>query len=101
MTAVNPGNTETPIYRYFPQLNNPWLYALQWPIRVLVVKTPLQGAQTVLHALLTSNRSTGQYLSDCKPCLPSPIAYNDKIAKEYYDLTLELIDNKFSTESEC
>lgn len=101
VNAVNPGNTETAIFRNFPPLSNPWLYALQWPIRILIVKSPLQGAQTLLHALLTSNRSGGQYLSDCKPALPSPIASNDKIAKEYYEQTLELLGNQFGTESEC
>lgn len=101
VNAVNPGNVETPIYRHFPYLANPWLYALQWPIRLVVVKSPKQGCQTLLHALLTSNRSTGQYYSDCKLCLPSPIATSDKIAKEYYNLTLEILADWFSTESEC
>ncbi|KAF7281531.1 hypothetical protein GWI33_004567 [Rhynchophorus ferrugineus] len=101
VNAVNPGNVETPIYRYFPPLSNPWLYALQWPIRIVVVKNPFQGCQTLLHALLTSNRSTGQYYSDCKLSLPSPIAGNDKIASEYYDLTLQIVAKYFNTESEC
>lgn len=98
---MNPGNVETNIFRNFPQLNNSCLYALQWPLRKIVVKSPLQGAQTHLHALLTSNRSTGQYYSDCKLCLPSPLAANDKFAKEYYELTLEILADQFSTESEC
>lgn len=101
MNAVNPGNVETNIFRNFPQLSNPWLFALQWPIRKLVVKSPSQGAQTHLHALLTSNRSTGQYYSDCKLTLPSPLTANDKFAKEYYELTLEILADKFSTDSEC
>lgn len=101
VNAANPGNVETNIFRNYPPLSNPWLFALQWPIRCLVVKSPKQGAQTLLHCLLTSNRSTGQYYSDCKLVLPSPIAANDKIAKEYYDLTLEILSNWFSTESDC
>lgn len=101
VNAVDPGSVETPIYRNFPQLSNPWLFALQWPIRKIVIKSPKQGAQTLLHALLTSNRSTGQYYRDCKLALPSPIGANDKIAQEYYELTLEILSNHFSTESEC
>ncbi|XP_019866007.1 retinol dehydrogenase 12 [Aethina tumida] len=100
VNAVNPGNVETGIFRYYPPLNNIWLFALQYPIRLLVVKSPQQGVQTVLHALLTSNRSTGQYYSDCKLTLPSPIGANDKIAKEYYNLTLEILDAKLN-ESYC
>ncbi|XP_022911822.1 retinol dehydrogenase 12-like [Onthophagus taurus] len=101
VNAANPGNVETPIYRNFPPLSNPWLFALQWPIRKIVVKSPIQGAQTILHSLLTSNRSTGQYYSDCKLCLPSPIALDDHLSREYYEFTLELLGNKFLTESEC
>ncbi|KAL3286052.1 hypothetical protein HHI36_000565 [Cryptolaemus montrouzieri] len=101
VNAVDPGNVNTNIFRYLPSLSNPWLYALQWPIRVLVVKSPQQGAQSALHALLTSNRSTGQYYSDCKLSLPSPIASNDKIAKEYYRITLDILADIFGTESDC
>lgn len=101
MNAANPGNVETDLFRHFPFLSNQFLYALQWPIRLLVVKSPKQGAQTLLHCLLTSNRSTGQYYSECKLALPSPLASDDKLAQDYYDLTLEVLDNKFITESDC
>jgi retinol dehydrogenase-12 len=101
VNAVDPGNVETNIFRHFPFLNNKFLYALQWPIRFLVVKSPRQGAQTLLHCLLTSNRSTGQYYRDCKLALPSPLSLDEKLAQDYYELTLEILDNKFSTESEC
>ncbi|KAG5894631.1 hypothetical protein JTB14_026162 [Gonioctena quinquepunctata] len=101
VNTVNPGNVETAIFRNFPSLSNPWLFALQWPIRLIVIKSPHQGAQTILHTLLTTNRTTGQYYSDCKLALPSPIAANDKIAKEYFELTLEILSDWFNTESEC
>lgn len=51
--CVDPGNTETNIFRNFPQLSNFFLYCLQKPLRILIVKTPREGAQTVLHALTT------------------------------------------------
>lgn len=100
VNGANPGNVETPIYRHFPPLANPWLFALQKPIRLLLIKTPTQGCQTILHALLTSNRSTGQYYSDCKLTLASPIATSDKIAQEYYEITLSLL-GWHGDESEC
>lgn len=65
------------------------------------MKTPSQGAQTHLHTLLTYNRFSGQYYSDCKLTLPSPLVINDTFAKEFYDLTLEILADKFSTVSEC
>lgn len=101
VNAADPGNVETDLFRYFPFLSNKFLYALQWPIRLIVIKSPRQGAQTILHCLLTSNRTTGQYYSDCKLSLPSPLALDDKLAKDYYELTLEILGDRFSTESEC
>lgn len=101
VNAVNPGNVETPIYRYFPPLSNPFLYAIQWPMRLLVIKNPHQGAQTALHTLLAANRITGQYFSDCKVVLPCPLALRESLSEEFYNLTLEVLDNKFTSESQC
>lgn len=101
VNAVNPGNVETSIYRNFPSLSNPYAFMLQWPIRFIIIKSPFYGCQSILHSLLTSNRSTGQYISDCKFVLPSVDAIDSHLAKDYYNLTLEVLDNKFITESEC
>lgn len=53
--AVDPGNVETEIFRNFPPLCNPILYWLQKPLRLILVKTPSEGAQSVLHALFCPN----------------------------------------------
>lgn len=53
--AVDPGNVETEIFRNFPPLCNPILYWLQKPLRLILVKTPFEGAQSVLHALFCPN----------------------------------------------
>lgn len=50
--CVDPGNVETNIYRHFPSLSTPWKYYLQKPIRLFLCKTPWEGAQGVLHAIL-------------------------------------------------
>ncbi|KAK5647672.1 hypothetical protein RI129_002564 [Pyrocoelia pectoralis] len=91
VNAVNPGNCETDIFRHFPALSNKWLFALQWIIRVIVVKRPSEGAQTVLHAILTEDPCTGQYLTDCKVEVPSKLAANDTIATQYYNLTRNIL----------
>lgn len=51
--CVDPGNVETSIFRYFPQLSNPYLYYLQKPLRLICIKTPVEGVQGVLYALLS------------------------------------------------
>lgn len=53
--CVDPGNTETDIFRTFPQLSNPLSFALQKPIRFFVIKTPYEGIQSVLHGLLAND----------------------------------------------
>lgn len=52
--CVDPGNVETNIYREFPPLANPLLFALQKPIRLVCIKTAYEGAQSVIHALLVA-----------------------------------------------
>lgn len=74
---------------------------LQWPIRFFIIKSPYYGSQSVLHCLLTSNRSTGQYIQDCKQVLPSVDALDTHLAKDFYNLTLEVLHDKFITESFC
>ena len=63
MFSVDPGSVETPIYRHFPYLQNYFLKALQKPIRYIVIRSPIQGAQTVLHCALfpNTNNETGCY----------------------------------------
>lgn len=60
--CVDPGNVETAIYRSFPPLADPWLFALQKPIRLFCIKTPVEGSQGVLHALL--HRETPPFYLD-------------------------------------
>lgn len=52
--CVDPGNTETNIFRSFPQLANPVSFALQKPIRFFCVKTPSEGIQPIVHGLLAN-----------------------------------------------
>lgn len=59
--CVDPGNVETQIFRHFPQLANPILYYLQKPLRLLCIKTPVEGIQGFLYALL-SERKPGFYI---------------------------------------
>lgn len=62
VVSVDPGNVETRIFRHFPPLSHPVLKLLQWPLRLIVVKTPLEGAQTLLHAVLSEDLKSGTYL---------------------------------------
>lgn len=90
VNAADPGFIEEDQRNRFLQLFN-----------YITGKSAKQGAQTILHCILTSNRSTGQYYRNCKLTLPSALASNEKEAQIFYELTLEILHEKFSTESDC
>ncbi|XP_032789364.2 retinol dehydrogenase 12-like isoform X2 [Daphnia magna] len=85
--SVDPGSVETSIYRHFPFLQNPILKALQRPIRYIVVRTPLQGAQTVLHCAVSPHLSkeTGLYYSDLVSKTPSDLSQDVELSTHLYD----------------
>jgi len=62
VVTVDPGNVETKIFRNFPLLSNPVLKVLLWPLRYLTVKTPEQGAQSVLHGILCPKLAPACYI---------------------------------------
>ncbi|XP_050070463.1 uncharacterized protein LOC126558484 [Anopheles maculipalpis] len=54
--CIDPGNVETAIFRHFPPLANRLLFYLQKPLRILLIKTPHEGAQGVLYAVLSEQK---------------------------------------------
>uniref|UniRef100_A0AAG5D2J4 Dehydrogenase with different specificities related to short-chain alcohol dehydrogenase n=1 Tax=Anopheles atroparvus TaxID=41427 RepID=A0AAG5D2J4_ANOAO len=54
--CVDPGNVETAIYRHFPHLANRVLFCLQKPLRIFLIKTPYEGAQGILFAVLSEQK---------------------------------------------
>lgn len=96
---VDPGNVETNVYRNFPLLKNKFLFALQKPLRWIFVKTPKQGAQTVVHVATSSSVAafSGSYFSDCTIKSPSDLALDKELADNLWDKSLEwcgLTDNQ-------
>ncbi|XP_046401445.1 retinol dehydrogenase 12-like isoform X2 [Ischnura elegans] len=91
--AVDPGNVETNIFRHFPYLNNPILFAIQKPIRLLVIKTPEEGAQSVIHAVLrptNSSEDTGKYICNCKEAVPSELACRKDLMEELWEKSFQM-----------
>lgn len=80
--CVDPGNVETDIYRSFPPLSNKLLFYLQKPIRLLLVKTPREGAQGLLYAIIspetprfyiTKHYSNSEEQQEVNPRIYNPI----------------------------
>jgi len=88
--SVDPGSVETPIYRHFPYLQNYFLKALQKPIRYIVIRSPIQGSQTVIHCALfpNSNNETGLYYKDLKVTTSSDLARDTELSKSLYACSL-------------
>nr|CAH0103023.1 unnamed protein product [Daphnia galeata] len=85
--SVDPGSVETPMYRHFPFLTNPILKAIQKPIRFIVVRSPIQGAQTILHCALSPNLSseTGLYYADLVAKASSDLSQDVQLSSQLYD----------------
>ena len=65
------------------------------PIRSLLLKTPLEGAQTNLYCALSAEAKPGAYHSDCQPMpVLHKYAEDDDIAREWWDYSEKVINNK-------
>ena len=76
--CVDPGLVRTPLLRGFLSMGSVWgllLYLIMWPIWYLILKSPLEGAQTVLHCAMTpvdynkraeDGWTSAGYYRDCK-----------------------------------
>jgi len=91
--SIDPGSVETQIYRHFPYLQNYVLKILQKPIRYIVIRSPIQGSQTVLHCALFPNvdKETGLYYKDLKVATSSPITSDTSLLKSLYTHSLNWV----------
>jgi NAD(P)-dependent dehydrogenase (short-subunit alcohol dehydrogenase family) len=76
--CVDPGVVRTPMLRSFLSLGSIWgllLYVITWPIWFIILKSPWEGAQTILHCAMTpidyskrgeQGRTTAAYYRDCR-----------------------------------
>ncbi|XP_039281601.1 retinol dehydrogenase 11-like [Nilaparvata lugens] len=91
--SVNPGNVETGVLRHFLASDRAKWWPLLSILRPLLVKTPHQGAQTVVHVTLfaehQAQRLSGAYLSDCKPHEPSKLSQSNLLAEELWYISLK------------
>lgn len=83
VNAVHPGIVDTEITRHMSFSKSYLASALIKPIIWMFVKTPKQGAQTVLYAALNTdlNNISGKYLSDCAEMQVAPQADDETTAK--------------------
>ena len=63
----------------------------------LVLKNPLQGAQTTIHCAVQEDieKDSGRYFSDCALKEPNKLSYDEGLAKKLWELSEELTDVSF------
>jgi WW domain-containing oxidoreductase len=66
---------------------------LMAPVAV-ISKTIPQGAMTTLYCALSDEAQPGKYHSDCRVAQASPAACNSKIARELWELSEKIVNDK-------
>ncbi|XP_066302832.1 retinol dehydrogenase 14-like [Branchiostoma lanceolatum] len=90
--AAHPGLVKTELWRTLPELYG-WKFTLMKPMFYLgmsaFAKTPVQGAQTVIHCAVEEKLSSesGLYYSDCDVMEPSQKATDDAVARQLWELS--------------
>ncbi|CAF0762085.1 unnamed protein product [Didymodactylos carnosus] len=88
--SLHPGVVNTHIWRESPK----YVQALLRVLHYLVTKTPFQGAQTVLYCCLADNLKSGVFYADCHEAQPVSLGYNEKLARECWDISEKMIKEK-------
>jgi NAD(P)-dependent dehydrogenase (short-subunit alcohol dehydrogenase family) len=88
--SLHPGMIFTELTRQQPKL-----FVLIYQLILLIIgKSLYQGAQTSLYCSLSNQAKPGQFHGDCKDAKTSPLAYNTKLAKECWEFSEKIIDEK-------
>lgn len=87
---MHPGIVWTELGRY--STIHPLLKYLAYPLLLLILKTPWQGAQTTVYCTTEQQLEgvSGKYFGDCKeePCAPQ--AKDDGVAKKLWEVSERL-----------
>ncbi|XP_068126239.1 dehydrogenase/reductase SDR family member 13 [Hyperolius riggenbachi] len=87
--AVHPGVVLTHLGRNLPY----WLLVLAYPFAWLVLRTPLDGAQTSIYCAIQEGieQYSGRYFNDCRVEEVRPHARDDAVAKKLWEVSEDLL----------
>lgn len=91
--SLHPGVVDTELSRHLDQVVFPgskWFYQ---NVGKIFMKSPEQGAQTTLYCALDEKlaNESGEYYDDCQKVTPSQLAQNDELAKQLWDVSVEMV----------
>ena len=94
MMVVSPGMVNTSLPRFMPL----WQRVLTLPFRALLLKTPEQGAETVLFAATSPAACSGTYYSECQKIQGtdkcSEAAQSPEIGQHIWEATLRALNTR-------
>ncbi|KAK9448739.1 uncharacterized protein V1518DRAFT_418074 [Limtongia smithiae] len=98
---IDPGFVRTPSMRVmlsFGRLTGLLLYLIMWPLWLIVLKTPLEGAQTLLHVAMSpdcAHGAGGKFFRECSEVTkasPRKELANADLQQRLWDITTAEID---------
>ncbi len=91
--SLHPDGVNTPLDRHIDVGN--LVRTLLKPIRYLLFKTPLEGAQTNLYCALSDQAKPGAYHSDCQSTsVLNKYVEDDEVARAWWDYSEQVINEK-------
>ncbi len=93
--AVSPGIVLTNLGRYVSKkFRTKFLIALFYPLIWYLMKTPRQGAESIIYCAVASNlkQTPGFYYRDCKELKLTPNARNETDAKRLWQLSEKYVE---------
>ncbi|XP_011305182.1 retinol dehydrogenase 13 [Fopius arisanus] len=94
INAVNPGLVRGTRHMRSSPINQARLLKLiMLPWMWLLMKSPVEGAQTTIYAAVSNSLSekSGKYLSDCELSNPSELALDEATAEKLFNKSMELV----------
>ncbi|XP_071994384.1 dehydrogenase/reductase SDR family member 13 [Engystomops pustulosus] len=87
--SVHPGVVLTSLGRNLPY----WLQVLLFPLAWLLLKTPVDGAQTSIYCAVQEGIEmySGRYFADCQVQQVKPHARDDAVAKKLWEVSEDLL----------
>ncbi|XP_070577918.1 retinol dehydrogenase 11-like [Ptychodera flava] len=91
--SLHPGAVDTDLSRYIPRILWNILYAVLYPMWMLVLKMPKDGAQTSIHCAVAEELDgvSGLYFSDCAVKEPTSQAKDDGVAKKLWEVSADMV----------
>ncbi|KAK9256255.1 hypothetical protein V1507DRAFT_450167 [Lipomyces tetrasporus] len=98
---ANPGFVRTATLRNFISFGSLWgllMYLIMWPFWWLVLKSPIQGAQTILHIAMSPECSSGQggkIYNECREVTrrsPRKEVEDEELSQKLWDISSKQIE---------